>query len=119
MFQRVILPQCPNCKQKELKTIESRTTAQSTRRRKQCNACGYRITTHEVSADFFEEAKQNQITIKQMCKLLSAELPVIKPMNKCSDCQYNVDNMHCSFDLPEYDTQDAYDCNHYKLFVSK
>jgi len=125
-FQHIILPQCPQCKEKELKTIESRTTKQSTRRRKECGACGYRITTHEVSADFFEEAKQNQILVAQMRKLLGADLPIpgvsvseFKALNKCSDCQHNKDGCYCAFEFPEYDTAESYDCNHFQLFKSK
>jgi len=125
-FQHIILPQCPQCKEKELKTIESRTTKQSTRRRKECGACGYRITTHEVSADFFEEAKQNQILVAQMRKLLGADLPIpgvsvseFRALNKCSDCQHNKDGCYCAFEFPEYDTAESYDCNHFQLFKSK
>ncbi len=100
-------------------------------------ACGYRITTHEVDADFFEEAKQNQILVAQMRKLLSAALPLpgvstsefkplpgvstseFKPLNKCSDCQHNVDGLYCTFDFPEYETSESYDCIQFQLFKSK
>jgi len=89
-------------------------------------ACGYRITTHEVDADFFEEAKQNQILVTQMRKLLGADLPIpgvsvseFRALNKCSDCQHNKDGCYCAFEFPEYDTADSYDCNHFQLFQSK
>jgi hypothetical protein len=128
-----MLPKCPQCKEDRLKTIESRTSKQSTRRRKQCTACGYRITTHEVSADFFEEAKQNQNLVAQMRKLLGADLPIpgvepppsgvsaseFRALNKCSDCQHNIDGCYCAFEFPEYDTAESYDCNHFQLFKSK
>ena len=123
MFQQAILPQCPQCKENRLKTIESRKSKQSTRRRKQCTACGYRTTTHEVSVDFFEEAKHNLILVAQMRKLLGADLPIpgvsFRALNKCSDCQHNVDGCHCEFEFPEYDTAESYDCNHFQLFKSK
>ena len=89
-------------------------------------ACGYRITTHEVDADFFEEAKQNQILVTQMRKLLGADLPIpgvsvseFRALNKCSDCQHNKDGCYCEFEFPEYDTAESYDCNHFQLFKSK
>jgi hypothetical protein len=125
-FHPQILPKCPQCNEDKLKTIESRKGKQSTRRRKECTACGYRITTHEVSADFFEEAKQNQIFVTQMRKLLGADLPIpgvsvseFRALNKCSDCQHNIDGCYCAFEFPEYDTAESYDCNHFQLFQSK
>lgn len=92
-------------------------------------ACGYRTTTHEVDANFFEEAKHNQILVAQMRKLLGADLPIpgvepplsgvdLKALNKCSDCQHS-NGLHCAFDFPEYDTAESYDCNHFQLFKSK
>jgi hypothetical protein len=133
MFQQPILPQCPQCKENSLKIIESKKSKQSTRRRKQCTACGYRTTTHEVSVDFFEEAKHNLILVAQMRKLLGADLPIpgvepppsgvsvseFRALNKCSDCQHNKDGCYCAFEFPEYDTAESYDCNHFQLFKSK
>jgi hypothetical protein len=92
-------------------------------------ACGYRTTTHEVNADFFEEAKHNQILVVQMRKLLGADLPIpgvetptsgvdFKALNKCGDCQHNKDGCYCEFDFPEYDTAESYDCNHFQLWKS-
>ena len=132
-FQKAILPDCPQCNQPGLRIIESRKTGLSTRRRKECECCSYRVTTHEVTADFFEEAKQNQILVAQMRNLLGADLPIsgvesspsgvspskFKALNKCSDCQHNIDNCYCAFEFPEYDTAESYDCNHFQLWKSK
>jgi transcriptional regulator NrdR family protein len=112
-FQKQILPECPQCKQAGLRVIESRKTAQSTRRRKQCECCGIRFTTHEVSADFYNEAQQNLILVSQMHKLLGSTHTAAEPATiKCTDCIHNQMNA-CAFDFPEYDTTDSFDCNHY------
>jgi len=125
-----VLAKCPNCKENQAKTIESRTTSLSIRRRKECESCGHRFTVHEVSSEFFEESKQNQILIFHLRKMLG-ELPLnsgvesppsgvsFKPLNKCSDCQHNKDGCYCAFEFPEYDTAESYDCNHFQLFKSK
>ena len=125
-----VLAKCPNCKEQQAKTIESRATPLSIRRRKECQSCGHRFTVHEVSSEFFKEAKQNQILISQLRKMLG-ELPLnsgvesppsgvdFKTLNKCSDCQHNKDGCYCAFEFPEYDTAESYDCNHFQLFKSK
>lgn len=112
-FQKSILPECPQCKQPGLRVIESRKTSHGTRRRKQCECCGFRFTTHEVSADFYEEAQQNLILVSKLYKLLGANQAEPLPLeNKCTDCGHNKGGS-CAFDFPEYDTPDSFDCNHY------
>ena len=129
-FQKQLLFNCPQCNALGLRIIESRKATLSTRRRKKCEHCDFRITTHEVTAEFFEEAKQNQILINQIQKLMK-NLPLtsgveslpsgvdFKALNKCSDCQHNKDGCYCAFEFPEYDTAESYDCNHFQLFKSK
>lgn len=133
VFQKPILPNCPQCNQPALKIIDSRKTGLSTRRRKECECCNYRITTHEVTVDFFEEAKRNLYLVEQLHKLmkgtpLTSEVESSSPkvsasefkeLNKCSDCQHNKDGCYCAFDFPEYDTTESYDCNHFQLWKSK
>jgi len=132
-FQKQLLFNCPQCNALGLRIIESRKATLSTRRRKKCEHCDFRITTHEVTAEFFEEAKQNQILINQIQKLMKnlpltsgVESPLsgvsvseFKALNKCSDCQHNKDGCYCAFEFPEYDTAESYDCNHFQLFKSK
>jgi len=132
-FQKAILPDCPQCNQPGLRVIESRRTGLSTRRRKKCDCCHYRITTHEVTADFFEEAKRNLYLVEQLYKLMnnqpltsdgddstpSVSATKFKALNKCGDCHHNKDGCYCAFDFPEYDTAESYDCNHFQLFKSK
>jgi transcriptional repressor NrdR len=38
---------CPACQCTDTRVIDSRTTGESTRRRRECNPCGHRFTTHE------------------------------------------------------------------------
>jgi len=121
---------CPNCGYFSFRVIESRKSKLARRRRFGCDKCNHRITTHEVSDDFFQEAKQNQILVNQMRNLLGADLPIpgvepppsgvdFKALNKCSDCHYNKDGCYCEFDFPEYDTAESYDCNHFQLWKPK
>jgi hypothetical protein len=86
----------------------------ATRRRKHCGHCGYRVTTHEVSVEFYNRAKENQMIVDKFRKLLGSEEPQQQEEQepKCSDCKYNKGSK-CSFDFPEYDTPDSFDCNHY------
>lgn len=112
-FQKSILPQCPQCKQSGLRVIESRKTADGTRRRKKCECCDYRFTTHEVSADFYKEAQQNLILVSKLYALLSGNALASQPaIIKCADCSHNQGDT-CAFEFPEYGTVDSYDCNHY------
>lgn len=112
-FQQPQLPQCPVCKTYSLVTIESRKTDHGTRRRKECEHCKHRITTHEVSVDFYNEAKQNIIVLSKLYALLSGKALVSEPVIiKCGDCSYN-QRGNCAFGFPEYDTPDSFDCNHY------
>lgn len=114
-FSKAALPKCPSCGELRLQTIESRPTGQATRRRKECDACGFRITTYEVSSEFFEESKRNQQIISKISKALGL-VPnqyILAEDPKCGDCFYNANN-RCSFDLPEYNTEDSYDCIHFK-----
>jgi len=113
-FQKTILPECPSCKQSGLRVIESRQTHLSTRRRKECECCGQRFTTHEVTADFFEEAKQNLFLVSQFHKLLNTQPTQIKQEESmCIDCKHN-NGKRCAYDFPEYDTTDSSDCNWYE-----
>lgn len=41
---------CPACGKRKLLTVDSRPTAGGIRRRKACNACGFRFTTVETIA---------------------------------------------------------------------
>ena len=110
-----IRPQrCPKCGEDQFRTIESKPSKLATRRRKHCSHCGYRVTTHEVSIEFFNRAKENQMIVDKFRKLLGSEEPQQQEEQepKCSDCKYNKGSK-CSFDFPEYDTPDSFDCNHY------
>ena len=113
-FQKQLLPDCPQCKQPGLRVKESRPTSHGTRRRKECECCGFRLTTHEVSAEFYNEAQQNLILVSKLYALLSGNALASQPaIIKCKDCSYNQGDA-CAFEFPEYDTSDSFDCNHYE-----
>lgn len=113
-FQKQVLQPCPRCKEPRLKTIESRSTNDVIRRRKQCTNCGKRVTTYEVSSDFYLLAQRNETVIQNINKMLGGhDISVDNKLTiKCTDCSYNI-NRKCSFEFPEYETIDSTDCNHY------
>jgi transcriptional repressor NrdR len=39
---------CPHCDHDKNKTIDTRKSKAHTRRRRQCNSCGWRFTTREI-----------------------------------------------------------------------
>ena len=50
---------CPKCYEKT-RVIDSRTDEDSTERRRECAACGYRFSTIEIDRDLYERTvKQN------------------------------------------------------------
>ena len=115
------LPTCPNCGASALRTIESKQSKVAQRRRKKCDNCGYRITTHEVNDDYFQGAKQALAILANMRKLLgtpgiSTPQPIVEsnPI-PCITCLHNSKNK-CSFGFPEFDTEDAIDCNQYQNY---
>jgi uncharacterized protein YbaR (Trm112 family) len=113
-FQKTLLPECPHCKQPGLRVIESRQTHFSTRRRKQCDYCKERFTTHEVTSDFFEEAKRNLFLVSQFYKLLNTTpAQTQQEPYMCTDCKHN-NGEQCAYDFPEYDTSESSDCTWYE-----
>ena len=128
-FQRETLSPCPACKALSLSVIETRKTSVSTRRRKECKECGYKLTTHEVSEEYFQEAKINCMLISKVRKAMElvpvveeveeATLPA-KPVEdlsveeeyKCYKCAHMVNNS-CTLGIPEFNTDEANDCIYY------
>ena len=113
------LPKCPACGEQSFRVVESRASKLATRRRKKCDSCGHRATTHEVADDFFQQAKQNEQLVQKFRglllkdELITASSPLLVETEiKCSGCRYK-NGKHCAFDLPEYDTEDSFDCNLY------
>lgn len=43
----------PACRSVDVGVLDSRPVAEGTRRRRKCNACGWRWTTYEVSAEAY------------------------------------------------------------------
>ena len=90
-----LMEKCPNCQKRFLKVIESRLTriGGNRRRKKHCQNCDYRITTVEIPE-------------------VDAEKYFNKKAVICVNCKHNhKDNGSCDFDIPEYMTPDAQDCN--------
>jgi hypothetical protein len=128
-FQRETLSPCPACKALSLSVIETRKTSVSTRRRKECKDCGYKLTTHEVSEEYFREAKINCMLISKVRKAMEL-VPVVeeveettlpaKPVEdlsveeeyKCYKCAHMVNNS-CTLGIPEFNTDEANDCIYY------
>ena len=103
---------CPSCGYFAVRVIESRKSKLARRRRYSCDKCSHRATTHEVSDDFFQEAKENVRIIEKLREALGAgQAPLLQ--SRCSSCQHNV-NDSCSFDFPEFGTSDSFDCNHFE-----
>ena len=128
-FQRETISPCPACKALSLSVIETRKTSVSTRRRKECKECGYKLTTHEVSEEYFQEAKINCMLISKVRKAMEL-VPVVeeveettlpaKPVEdlsveeeyKCYKCAHMVNNS-CTLGIPEFNTDEANDCIYY------
>ena len=117
-----LLPKCPACGDSAFRVLETRPSKLATRRRKKCDSCSYRATTHEVSDAFFQQAKQNEFLVQKFRGLLlkdefttDSTTPSVVMENKCPGCHYSNDT-NCAFDLPEYDSVDSFDCNLYKSF---
>lgn len=128
-FQREILPPCPACKTLSLSVIETRKTTVSTRRRKECKECGYKLTTHEVSEEYFQEAKINCMLISKVRKAMEL-VPVVEEVEEtslpsapvedlsieeeyqCYKCAHMVNNT-CTLGIPEFNTNEANDCVYY------
>lgn len=108
-FEKQILPACPNCGLPALRILETRKTDASLRRRKECEMCGHRVTTHELTQDAFKTAQDNAILVRQFRKLLGDEPPE-PAVSLCSNCKFNERN-RCAFSLPEYQTTESSDCN--------
>lgn len=111
------LAPCERCGKRTLQLLESRKNpkAGSRRKRYKCVSCDYRVTRYEVSDAFYTQAINNERIIHQL-KLyidsMSGEL--VKSSKTCSNCEYNEGNK-CSFDVPEYDSDDSDDCTYWRI----
>lgn len=98
--------------------LESRKTKFAVRRRRMCDCCKQRDTTYEVTSSFYDEAMSNQEIVSKMKALISGDAILLSPPLqqefKCTKCHFN-NRTSCSFQLPEYNTQEAFDCIHFAL----
>jgi hypothetical protein len=119
-----ILPKCPACNLQSLRTTQTVRTLVSVRRRKECDSCDYKFTTHEVQDDFFQQAKQNQALIQKLETFFNVKATATIPLevieegeNKCPTCFHNFKGK-CMFSFPEYDTHDSFDCVNFSIKLS-
>lgn len=108
---------CPSCRGRGLKVISSQrnTMSNSTCRRYECSKCSHRFTRYEVSEAFFRQAVENERILNKLKDYMDklSGTPV-KSSRNCHNCEYNV-NENCSFELPEFGTEDADGCSYFRL----
>ena len=110
-FTNQPLPRCPGCGDRALSIIECRRTKISTRRRRECSSCGLRLTTHEVSQEWFQAAEENARALAVVRSALAMPSPAVACL--CEDCALNT-GTRCSLNLPEYGCSEANGCPAYK-----
>ena len=57
---------CPRCNSSMLKTVDSRPSKESTRRRRVCLKCGERFSTYEISAERFKELNHKEALLSDL-----------------------------------------------------
>lgn len=100
------MSECPVCRTISCKTIESRKTGDARRRRKQCTTCKTRVTTYEVSSEFYSESIANKKLIEKVTNLFGVSKA--KPKT-CGECEYMISS-ECSFGFPEAGGEFADEC---------
>lgn len=118
---------CKNCGAKEVYVIESRPYMHrllketGRRRRLECARCKHRHSTVEVSSELFDYLVTTKVLLEKVKSALhKIDLTSfqVEPKGdfggRCHLCIHCTDN-HCSFGVPEFNTEEASDCN---LFAS-
>ena len=117
-FQKLKLPDCPRCGKSAVRVLESRKAQHGQRRRKQCEKCKHRFTTYEIPSETYVKYEHFLLLHQQLSELICGSVvdqtKGKMPEVKCLTCSYNI-NENCSFDFPEYNTAESFDCNHYNL----
>ena len=115
-FQKLKLPDCPNCGRSAVRVLESKKAQHGQRRRKECEECKHRFTTYEISSEAYAKHEHflrlHQQLSRLICNSVADQVEGGAPEIKCLTCFHSI-NDNCSFDFPEYDTIDSFDCNHY------
>lgn len=103
------LSRCEKCGQRAAHIIEIRHTLDSTRRRKECRACGHRFTTLELPS-----AEHGRLTAAATAlTAITAAIASIPPAPvqlPCPTCKFATATK-CSMDYPEFMTEDAIYCS--------
>jgi hypothetical protein len=117
-FQKLKLPDCPRCGKSAVRVLESKKAQHGQRRRKECEKCNHRFTTYEIPSETYAKFEHflylHQQLSKLICDSVADQTEDKVPEIRCLTCSYNI-NDNCSFDFPEYDTAESFDCNHYDL----
>jgi hypothetical protein len=103
------LSECPKCKTKTCETIESKKESLGQRRRKECKTCGHRLTTYEVSEEFFKESQKLKSNLGKIRSLLEVDSTPVTG-DTCEQCEHMDDGI-CSFSFPDAGGYFASECN--------
>lgn len=108
---------CPKCNRRTFKILESKKVVMSNarRRRYECTSCGERATHYEVTDAFYNQAIENERILHQLRLYIDKKSGLVnKHVKDCSTCEYNDGNV-CSFEVPEFDTEEAEGCTYYQI----
>lgn len=103
---------CPSCGATNVYVIESRRSSNGTRRRKKCSSCGWRATTYEIDAALYQRLLEYEKVMLAIQPLLN-KAPAAEQGIVCDRCKFN-DTSKCNHDLPEFQSEEAYDCVYYQ-----
>jgi len=94
---------CPKCGQNSFHILESRSPGKNgtyvKRRRKECRACNYMMTTYELDSKEYEEYLSN----KKLISKLRTDLEIKRSCHQCT--HYYAAS--CRLDIPELDAEEC------------
>jgi len=106
---------CPACGSRLINIIESRSTKNHHRRRKECTDCKHRYTTYEVSSHWYQEAQENarlrSALTKELAIAPAVSLVPSQPI-PCGTCTHAC-AAACGFGFAEFGTLEAVGCVSY------
>lgn len=107
------VPICPKCGKQTVRCIETNKHINHIRRRKVCKTCDHHYTTYEVSAEYFEQLKRAEETVKRIrsCFQFDSTARVVTG-KRCEDCMY-MEPEGCSMEFPEAGGDFAEECSLY------
>lgn len=106
---------CPKCQLSAVRVSESRPSINgTTRRRKICNACGYRFTTREITEDQYQRFNE---LIRIVARVRMALTPGDDSVggHTCDDCKHWDAKAGCGMGFPEAGGEFAEECSTFVL----